>query len=97
MRKYLITYSGMGHPDPAQMEAAREAFGVWLASTGDAVVDPGAPVTYVGAVATGTPVAAPEFSGYSIVEAESEQAVRDILAAHPFVARGGTLQISQAL
>jgi hypothetical protein len=97
MVKYLITYSGMGHPDPAQMEAARAAFGEWLATAGDAVVDPGSPVNYIGAVAAGTPTAPPEFSGYTIIEAETEQEVRDILANHPFVARGGTLQISQSL
>ncbi|MDL9980060.1 hypothetical protein [Microbacterium candidum] len=97
MVKYLITYSGMGHPDPAEMEAARAAFGEWLASAGDAVVDPGAPVSYIGAVAAGTPTAAPEFSGYTIIEAETEEDVRSILSTHPFVARGGTLQINQSL
>jgi hypothetical protein len=35
--------------------------------------------------------------GYSILEADSANAAKELLASHPFVARGGTLQISQAM
>ncbi|WP_415853994.1 hypothetical protein [Sinomonas sp. G460-2] len=97
MAKYLITYSGMGHPDPAQMEAARAAFGAWLQTVGSAVTDPGSPVNYLGEVSTGDPAPRADFSGYTIIEAASEEAAREILSGHPFIARGGTLQINECL
>ncbi|MFD6700415.1 MULTISPECIES: hypothetical protein [unclassified Microbacterium] len=97
MARFLVTYAGMGHPDPAQMEAARAAFGSWLAHAGPVVVDPGAPVSHVGDVAARDPAPAPAFSGYSILEADTVDEVRGVLASHPFVSRGGTLQINQLL
>ena len=93
MARYLITYQGMPHVDPAQMEQAREAFGAWLREAGDAVVDPGAPTNAVAHVANGVPVTL-ELGGYSIIEAPSEADVVELLATHPFVARGGTLQVN---
>ncbi|MDR2323530.1 hypothetical protein ACIPY5_09500 [Microbacterium sp. NPDC089698] len=97
MARFLVTYAGMGHPDPAQMEAARAAFGAWLAQAGPIVVDPGAPVSHVGDVSAQEPAPAPAFSGYSILEADTVGEVQDALASHPFVSRGGTLQINQLL
>lgn len=97
MTKFLVTYHGSGHPDPAEMEQARTAFMAWLAEQGSAVVDPGAPLNLVGQVASGEPAAAADIAGYSIIEAADADAAAAILATHPFVSRGGTLQISQAL
>jgi hypothetical protein len=93
MAKFLITYHGMPHVDPAQMEQAREAFGTWLQEAGHAVVDPGAPTNAVAHVASGPPVSV-EIGGYSIVEASSAAEVVKLLETHPFVARGGTLQVN---
>ena len=93
MPRYLITYQGMPHVDPTQMEQAREAFGSWLLETGDAVVDPGAPTNAVAHVASGAPVRL-EIGGYSIIEAPSEVEAVRLLETHPFVARGGTLQVN---
>ena len=93
MPRYLVTYQGMPHVDPAQMEQAREAFGNWLRETGDAVVDPGAPTNAVAHVASGAPVRL-EIGGYSIIEAPSEAEAVRLLETHPFVARGGTLQVN---
>ena len=96
MAKYLVTYHGSGAPtDPAMMAQAQAAFGQWLQEAGSAVVDPGAPVHMVKQVASGTPTAAVEIGGYSIIEAPSLEAAEKILQAHPFVGRGGTLQINE--
>jgi hypothetical protein len=38
-----------------------------------------------------------EIGGYSILQGESADAVRSLLASHPFVGRGGTLQISEIM
>ena len=97
MTKYLVTYQGMGSPDHSDMEAARAAFMTWLGEAGDVVVDPGAPLRPQGAVAAGEPETPAAIAGYSILEADSVEAVRAALATHPFVGRGGTLAIHEAI
>jgi hypothetical protein len=98
MAKFLVTYHGAAMPnDPEVMAAARAAFGQWLSEAGSAVVDPGEPLTMVAQVADGNPSPAVALGGYSIVEAPSVDAVVALLKGHPFVARGGTLQVNQAM
>jgi hypothetical protein len=98
MAKYLVTYHGGGmpaNPDPEMMKQVKAAFGAWLAEAGSAVLDPGSPIRTVAHVAKGTPHEQVEIGGYSILQGESLDGVRAILARHPFVARGGTLQVSE--
>jgi hypothetical protein len=96
--KYLVTYHGSGMPaDPAMMEQAKAAFGQWLQAAGSAVLDPGAPVHMVGQVSEGMPTDAVDVGGYSIIEAPSLEAAETILRSHPFVGRGGTLQVNEVL
>jgi hypothetical protein len=99
MSKFLITYHGSGMPDdPALMEQAKAAFGSWVAGAGDAIVDPGAPVQTVTQVATeGGATEAVQIGGYSIIQADSVDDARAMLSSHPYVARGGTLQVNQIL
>jgi hypothetical protein len=100
MKKFLVTYHDAGapvNPDPEMMQKVKAAFGAWLAEAGSAVVDPGAPVRTVAQVAKGTPATATEIGGFSIVQAESVDAAKALLAKHPFVARGGTLQVNEVL
>lgn len=97
MAKFLVTYHGAGHPDPAEMESARKDFMAWLGNAGSAVADPGAPVGFAGQVSTGEPSPVSDIIGYSIMEGDSVEAMKELLASHPFVARGGTLQINQAM
>jgi len=95
MIRFLVTYHGGGAPTPEQMEQAKAAFGAWLAEVGAAVVDPGAPLRPAGAV--GEQADAVSVSGYTVLQAESADAAKALLASHPFVTRGGTLQIHEAL
>ena len=96
MAKFLVTYVGGGMPhDPELIAQARAAFGAWLAQSGDAVTDPGAPVHTVARLAAGEPAAELEIGGYSIIEAADVEAAKAVLASHPFVGRGGTLQVSE--
>jgi len=101
MARYLVTYHGSTAPsdpamiDPAMMEQMKMAFGQWLQEAGSAVVDPGAPVHMVKQVAKGTPSDAVDIGGYSIIEASSVDVVERILQTHPFVGRGGTLQVNE--
>jgi hypothetical protein len=100
MKKFLITYHGAGmpaNPDAETMKAVKAAFGAWLGEAGSAVIDPGAPIRTVAHVATAAPAAQVEIGGYTILQADSIDTAKAILAKHPFVARGGTLQVSEIL
>ena len=99
MAKYLVTYHGSGAPpsDPGMQAQAQAAFGQWLQEAGSAVVDPGAPVHLVKQIASGTPSDAVDIGGYSIIEAPSLAAAERILQSHPFVGRGGTLQVNEVV
>jgi hypothetical protein len=98
MARFLVTYMGGGMPhDPELMAQAKAAFLAWAQQTGPALVDPGAPVQTVATVAAGTPAEEVSVNGYSIIEADNVDAAKALLASHPFIGRGGTLQLSQAL
>jgi hypothetical protein len=98
MSRFLVTYHGSGMPDdPALVEQAKAAFGSWVAGAGDAIVDPGAPVHMVTQVANQRATAAVEIGGYSIIQADSVEDATAVLSSHPYVARGGTLQVNQIL
>ena len=98
MARFLVTYHGQGMPDdPEMMEQAKAAFVAWVGQAGDAIVDPGAPLQMVRQVASGSPEAAVDIGGYSIIEADDADAAAAVLESHPYVARGGTLQVNQVL
>jgi hypothetical protein len=98
MSRYLITYHGSGMPeDPAQMEEAKAAFGAWVGQAGAALVDAGAPVRMATQVAAGDKTDPVAIGGYSILNAESEEDAVALLRTHPYVARGGTLQLNEVL
>jgi hypothetical protein len=76
------------------------AFGAWVASVGDAMVDPGAPLAATKSVSsTGTEdgAATCEIGGYTLLRASDIDAAVGLVTNHPFIARGGTLQVSQAV
>jgi hypothetical protein len=87
-----------GHPDPETMAKAREAFMAWAAKTGAALVDPGAPVgstsTVAGAGLVRDAHSDLPFNGWSVIEAPDAESVAQMLSDHPFIGRGGTLQIN---
>ena len=98
MAKFLVTYHGGGMPhDPELVAQAKAAFQQWLSEQGDAVVDPGDPVNMVAQVSNGTPTSPVEIGGYSIIEAPTKDDAVKLLQNHPFVKRGGTLQLNQAI
>jgi hypothetical protein len=101
MPKFLVTYHGGAMPDsPEAREQAMAAFGAWAAGAGDALVDPGAPlgpsvVVRSGAVDEGT--ADGPTGGYSVLEAKDLDTAAALVKDHPFVGRGGALQVTQAM
>ena len=98
MSRFLVTYHGSGMPsDSALMEQAKAAFGTWVSEAGDAIVDPGAPVHMVTQVSSESPTDPAEIGGYSIIQADSPDEAAAVLQSHPYVARGGTLQINEII
>jgi hypothetical protein len=99
MARFLVTYHSETMPhDPESMAKAREAFMAWAAKTGDALVDPGAPIQAMMTVSTdgrrdGPASGAP--NGWSVLEAASLDEAAAMLGDHPFIGRGGQLQINQ--
>ena len=89
MAKFMILYKSstaareqLANATPEQMQAGMEAWMTWASKAGTAVVDLGAPLAhgaYVGPGATG----GADIAGYSILQADSVQAVEAILDGHP--------------
>jgi hypothetical protein len=100
MTTYLISYHGGGGP-PASPEAAQQmlaAFQAWAAGVGDHMVDPGAPLGAARTVtASGVSDGGPGPQGYSLIQADDIDAAVALVTGHPFVARGGTLVVSEAV
>jgi hypothetical protein len=61
------------------------------------VIDPGAPLRPTAQVADGSPLPRVAIGGYSIIEADDAQTATAVLQSHPFVARGGTLQVDEVM
>lgn len=101
MPTYLVTYHGSGGvpATPEGQEEAKAAFGQWVASVGDAMVDPGAPLTASRSVSSGGATdrsAEGPIGGYTLLRAPDLDAAVQLAQNHPFIARGGTLQVSEA-
>jgi hypothetical protein len=102
MAAFLITYHGGGEM-PASAEAREQmmaAFQAWAAGVGDAMIDPGSPLgprkTVTSAGISDAPADA-TLGGYTLIRAESLDDAVKAVTGHPFVGRGGTLQVSQVI
>ena len=100
MTKYLVLYRSkmtaveqMGQSTPEQAQAGMEAWMSWAEQAGDAVVDLGTPLAVVQAGGdSGDPI-----GGYSILQAESHEALDKVLEGHPHLAMGGTIETLEFL
>jgi hypothetical protein len=102
MPTYLITYHG-GPGMPADPEASRQmvtAFQSWVAEVGAAMRDPGAPLATAKTVSADSEVdgqtVAP-IGGYTIIEAANLDEAVKLVRSHPFLTRGGSLQVTEAV
>lgn len=99
MPRFLVTYHGSNMPhDPESMARARDAFMHWAGKTGSALVEPGAPIAgtrTVSSQGTRDSLADEPFNGWSVIEAADLNAAAKVVADHPFIGRGGVLQISE--
>jgi hypothetical protein len=102
MPTYLITYHG-GPGMPTDPEAARQmlaAFQAWVAETGDAMRDPGAPLASAKTVSAESDAdgqGKAEISGYTVIEAATLDEAVELVRGHPFLTRGGSLQVSESI
>jgi len=101
MTKFLVTYHGGTEPDsPEAAQQMMAAFMAWAQKTGNALVDPGAPLgpaKVVSSSAVTDGAAEGPCGGYSIIEADNIDAAVALVTDHPFVGRGGALQVSTAV
>lgn len=99
---YLITYhGGPGMPaDPAAAQQMVAAFQAWVGEVGPAMRDPGAPLAAAKTVSADEEVdgqTAASIGGYTVVEASSLDDAVSLVRNHPFLTRGGSLQVSEAV
>lgn len=101
MAKFLITYHGGGEmpADPAQREQMMTAFMTWAAGVGDNMVDPGAPLGPA-KLMTSAGISDDKdggIGGYTLVSADSLDHAVEMVRNHPFISRGGTLRVAEAV
>jgi hypothetical protein len=103
MTKFMVLYLSemsareqMAGATQEQAQAGMDAWMTWASKAGDAIVDLGSPLAeagHVGAAAAGSP----HVTGFSILQAESADAVTAILDGHPHLAMGGSIDILEYL
>jgi hypothetical protein len=101
MPTYLVTYhGGEGMPStPEARQQVEQAFGAWAATVGDSMIDPGAPLIAFQTVSADSVAEGPAVGpvgGYTLLRANDVAAAVKLVQSHPFVQRGGSLQVSEA-
>src|SRR5213595_1479268 len=103
MSKYLVLYRSptsareqMANATPEQAKAGMDAWMAWAGKAGSAIVDLGAPLG--GGEAVGSGKTDDEVTGFSILEAESQGDVTNLLGEHPHLhTPGGSIEIHEFL
>ena len=96
MAKYLLVYrGGMMETDPKKAEEVMAQWGAWFAALGGATVDPGAPTQPGKSVSSGgvTSVGADPVTGYSVLQADSQEAAEALAKGCPIIAAGGQVEV----
>lgn len=101
MSYYLITYLGTpAQMSPEEGQEHMKQYQTWLANLGEAAVSPMNPIKNTrtissdGAVTNG---GSTTMSGFTIIEAESDDAAMDITKSCPFLEVGGSLELSELI
>ena len=100
MAKYLVLYRAktpaveqLSQSSPEQAQAGMQAWMDWAQRAGDAVVDLGSPLGVVDPAGDeGDPI-----GGYSILQADSAEALSAVLEGHPHTTWGGTIETLEML
>lgn len=78
---------------PEQQQASMADWMAWAGKAGPAIVDLGSPL----APAAGTTVSGDAIGGFSILQAESAEALQAVLEGHPHSAQGGKIEVHEFL
>ena len=101
MPSFLVTYhgGGMQEGEEARQQAMAD-FGAWVGKTGDALTDPGAPLGPSMTVSNDgvrSGAADGRVGGYSVLRADDMDSAVSLVRDHPFVKRGGSLTVPEAV
>lgn len=99
MPSYIIAYHGGKMPEsPEEGAKQKEKWEAWLGGLGDAVVNPGTPLSNNKIVsASGVSEAGPDaLTGYSIVKADNMDAALEIAKACPYL-EFGAVQVAEQM
>ena len=93
MAKFVLIYHG-GNAPAEERDRVMAAWGQWMESLGDALVDPGNPL---GAPKSIGGEAADPANGYSILEAADEEAAVKLASGNPMAGvQGARIDVHQA-
>ncbi len=105
MNKFMVLYRSdvsaadqMAGASAEQAQAGMDAWMAWAGKAGEAIVDLGAPLAeaaYIGPGSAGG--ASGHVTGFSILQAESADAVRSVLDGHPHLEMGGSIEVLEFL
>jgi hypothetical protein len=104
MTKYLLLYRStvsaqdqMSGATPEQAQAGMDAWMAWAGKAGPAILDMGSPTQTVATVGDG-PAAAGFIGGYSLMEADSTEALSALLDRHPhLMTEGSSIEVLELL
>jgi hypothetical protein len=106
MKKFLVLYKAptsafeqMKKATPEQQKAGMEAWMAWSKKAAPSIVDMGAPLgKSVRVTANGTSPSNNELGGYSIMQAESKEALGEALKGHPhFMMPDGSIEVVELM
>lgn len=100
MPKYVLAYHGGSMPETDEEKAkVMQAWGAWMGSLGDDLVDPGNPVGQSATVNADGSVTqnggANPLSGYSLLNAPSQEAAIKAASGCPILESGGTVEVAE--
>lgn len=101
MKKFLLAYHG-GHQFASKEEGMvhMEKWQAWMKSLGDAIVDPGMPVSASKTVDSNGVTdngGSNPLSGITVVQAETMEQALDMAKRCPHVDIGGSIEVAQAM
>jgi len=107
MKKFLVLYKAspaafqkmMESSTPEQQKAGMDAWMAWGKKAASSIVDMGAPLGKAMKVTpTSSAPATNDLGGYSILQAESKEALAETLKGHPhFMMPDGTIEITEVM
>lgn len=88
-RAPLTTAEQVASSTPEEMEASMGAWMAWAGKAGSAIVDFGSPVATAAVVGADGGAGGGHIGGFSVLEAESVEALTELLDGHPHLSVDG--------